>query len=62
MEGLRHPYTGKLRPITFDHQVAKGREDVVLVHLNRRLVQMCLRLMRADGGKLHAIAIAIWSW
>jgi superfamily II DNA or RNA helicase len=48
MEGLRHPFTGKLRPITFDHQVAKGREDVVLVHLNHRLVQMCLRLMRAE--------------
>ena len=29
MEGLRHPYTGKLRPITFDHQVAKGRETML---------------------------------
>ena len=49
MEGLRHPYTGKLRPITFDHQVAKGRDDVVLVHLNHRLVQMCLRLDARRG-------------
>ncbi len=63
MEGLRHPYTGKLRPITFDHQVAKGREDVVLVHLNHRLVQMCLRLMRAevwaqsDVKKLHRVDV-----
>jgi superfamily II DNA or RNA helicase len=63
MEGLRHPYTGKLRPITFDHQVANGREDVVLVHLNHRLVQMCLRLMRAevwaqsDVKKLHRVDI-----
>lgn len=48
MEGLRHPYTGQLRPITFDHEVAKGRDDVVLVHLNHRLVQMCLRLLRAE--------------
>ncbi|MGX7925488.1 DISARM system SNF2-like helicase DrmD [Tsuneonella sp. HG094] len=48
MEGLRHPYTGKLRPITFDHAVAKNRDDVVLIHLNHRLVQMCLRLMRAE--------------
>jgi hypothetical protein len=48
MEGLRHPHTGKVRPITFDHQVAKGRDDVVLVHLNHRLVQMCLRLLRAE--------------
>ncbi len=63
MEGLRHPYTGKLRPITFDHDVAKGREDVVLVHLNHRLVQMCLRLMRAevwaqsDVKKLHRVDV-----
>ena len=28
--------------------MAKGRDDVVLVHLNHRLVQMCLRLMRAE--------------
>ena len=62
-EGLRHPHTGKLRPITFDHQVAKGREDVVLVHLNHRLVQMCLRLMRAevwaqsDVKKLHRVDV-----
>lgn len=48
MEGLRHPHTGRARPITFDHQVAKGRDDLVLVHLEHRLVQMCLRLMRAE--------------
>lgn len=48
MEGLRHPHTGEIRPITFDHDVAKNRDDVVLVHLNHRLVQMCLRLMRAE--------------
>ena len=63
MEGLRHPYTGKLRPITFDHDVAKGRDDVVLVHLNHRLVQMCLRMMRAevwaqsDVKKLHRVDV-----
>jgi superfamily II DNA or RNA helicase len=48
MEGLAHPHTGKIRPITFDHDVAKGRDDVVLIHLNHRLVQMCLRLLRAE--------------
>ncbi|MER9972078.1 DISARM system SNF2-like helicase DrmD [Mesorhizobium sp. M0060] len=48
VEGLRHPHTGKTRPITFDHGVAKGRDDVVLIHLNHRLVKMCLRLMRAE--------------
>lgn len=42
MEGLEHPYTKKVRPITFDHDVAKGRDDVVLVHLNHPLVQMSL--------------------
>lgn len=63
LEGLRHPYTGKLRPITFDHAVAENRDDVVLVHMNHRLVQMCLRLMRAevwardDVKKLHRVDI-----
>ena len=63
LEGLRHPYTRKLRPITFDHAVAKYRDDVVLVHLNHRLVQMCLRLMRAevwaqnDVKKLHRVDV-----
>ncbi len=27
---------------------SKGRDDVVLVHLNHRLPQMCLRLLRAE--------------
>jgi superfamily II DNA or RNA helicase len=63
MEGLRHPHTGKIRPVTFDQAVAKGRDDVVLVHLNHRLVQMCLRLMRAevwaqsDVKKLHRVDV-----
>jgi len=63
LEGLSHPHTGKIRPITFDHDVAKGRDDIVLVHLNHCLVQMCLRLMRAevwakeDSKKLHRIDI-----
>ena len=47
-EGLAHPHTSVRRPITFDHDVARGRDDVVLVHLNHRLVQMCLRLLRAE--------------
>ncbi|WP_043320048.1 DISARM system SNF2-like helicase DrmD [Microbulbifer sp. HZ11] len=62
-EGLEHPHTHKIRPITFDHEVAKGRDDVVLVHMNHRLVQMCLRLLRAevwaqeDVKKLHRVAV-----
>ena len=63
LEGLRHPHTQKIRPITFDHAVASGRDDVVLVHLNHRLVQMCLRLLRAeiwardDVKKLHRVSV-----
>ena len=44
LEGLEHPYSQRVRPVTFDHDVAKGRDDVVLVHVNHRLVQMSLRL------------------
>jgi hypothetical protein len=47
-DGLPHPHTGIRRPITFDHDVARGRDDLVLVHLQHRLVQMCLRLLRAE--------------
>ncbi len=47
-EGLAHPHTGVRRPITFDHEVAKGRDDLVLVHLEHRLVRMSLRLLRAE--------------
>ena len=63
LEGLRHPHTHNQRPITFDHDVAKNRDDLVLVHLNHRLVQMCLQLMRAevwaqnDVKKLHRIDV-----
>ncbi|WP_317931939.1 DISARM system SNF2-like helicase DrmD [Halioxenophilus sp. WMMB6] len=62
-EGLEHPHTHEIRPITFDHDVAKGRDDVVLVHMNHRLIQMCLRLLRAevwaqeDVKKLHRVTI-----
>jgi ERCC4-related helicase len=47
-EGLAHPHTQKLRPITFDAEIAQGRDDVVLAHLNHPLVQQCLRLLRAE--------------
>jgi hypothetical protein len=40
-EGLEHPHTKEFRPITFDEAMSKGRDDVVLVHLNHRLPQMC---------------------
>lgn len=47
-EGLAHPHTKEIRPIVFDPELAHGRDDVVLAHLNHRLVQMCLRLLRAE--------------
>jgi superfamily II DNA or RNA helicase len=61
--GLEHPHTGIRRPITFDHAVAQGRDDVVLAHLHHRLVQMSLRLLRAevwaheDRKKLERVAV-----
>lgn len=60
-EGLEHPHTRRVRPVVFDHELARGRDDVVLAHLNHRLVQMSLRLLRAevwsgDGRrKLHRV-------
>jgi superfamily II DNA or RNA helicase len=47
-EGLAHPHTQEIRPIVFDPDLAHGKDEVVLVHLNHRLVQMCLRLLRAE--------------
>ncbi|GHO65075.1 helicase SNF2 family protein [Ktedonobacter sp. SOSP1-52] len=60
-EGLEHPHTHQERPIVFDHALAYGRDDVVLAHLNHRLVTMSLRLLRAEiwsgGGQggLHRV-------
>ncbi len=48
LAGLTHPHTKEQRPITFDPDAAAGRDDVVLAHLNHRLVQRCLRLLRAE--------------
>lgn len=63
--GLAHPHTGEIRPIAFDPDVTRGRDDVVLVHLNHRLVQMCLRLLRAEvwsrdiNKNLHRVAVNV---
>ncbi len=48
LHGLAHPHTHEQRPITFDPDSAKNRDDVVLAHLNHRLVDRCLRLLRAE--------------
>ncbi|AGW92094.1 helicase [Ralstonia pickettii DTP0602] len=59
-DGLAHPHTRKIRPIVFDPALAAGRDDVVLAHLNHRLVQMCLRLLRAEiwslGGQARHLS------
>lgn len=63
--GLAHPHTGVQRPIVFDHALADGRDDLVLAHLNHRLVAMALRLLRAEvwaaggRGKLHRVTARI---
>src|SRR5690606_18886546 len=55
LDGIEHPYTKRIRPITFDPDVAKGRDDVVLVHLNHPLVQVSLRLLRAEVWARHDV-------
>lgn len=60
--GLEHPVTGERRPITFDHDRAHGRDDVVLAHLGHRLVQLALALLRAEvwqseGGQLARVTM-----
>lgn len=63
LAGLEHPHTRKKRPVTFDHEIAKGRDDIVLFHLNHKLVQLCLRLLReklwdhGDARKLNRITV-----
>lgn len=47
-DGLHHPVTGAERPVTFDSEAVADRTDLVLLHLGHRLVQMCLRLLRAE--------------
>jgi superfamily II DNA or RNA helicase len=46
--GLEHPHTHQKRPVVFDYELAQERDDVVLAHLNHRLVTMSLRLLRAE--------------
>ena len=47
-EGLLHPFSGKVRPITFDPERIRGRDDVVLAHMNHPLVRLSLNLLRAE--------------
>ena len=52
-EGLADPFDGKARPFVFDHSLVKDNQDLVLVHLNHRLVRMSLRLLRAEVWSLE---------
>ena len=56
-EGLEHPHTHERRPITFDTEKYRGEDTVVLAHLNHRLVQKSMQLLRAEiwapAGKKH---------
>jgi superfamily II DNA or RNA helicase len=47
-EGLEHPHTRVVRPITFDPDVIRGRDDVVLLHLSHPLAELSQRLLRAE--------------
>lgn len=48
LDGLAHPYTGQIRPLTFDPLVAAGRDGIVYCHLGHPVVQMSLSLLRAE--------------
>jgi superfamily II DNA or RNA helicase len=45
---LYDPIADVVRPITFDHEVAADHDDVVLAHLNHRLVSQAMRTLRAE--------------
>jgi len=45
---LIDPHTGEQLPVTFDHAVAAGADDVILAHLGHRLVAQSLRLLRSE--------------
>lgn len=64
-DGMLHPHTREPRPLLFDGAEAAGRDDVVLAHLNHRLVAMALRLLRAElwtsggRGRLHRFCVRV---
>ena len=60
--GLEHPARpDERRPVTFDHDVARNRTDVVLAHLGHPLVRLSLALLRAEvwgtGSHLHRVTL-----
>lgn len=60
--GLEHPaHPGLRRPLTFDHDIARDRTDVVLAHLGHPLVRQALALLRSEvwgtGSHLHRVTV-----
>jgi superfamily II DNA or RNA helicase len=57
---LADPLSGEPRPLTFDADLARGRDDIVLAHLGSPLVAQATRLLRSAvwGGRadLHRVA------
>jgi hypothetical protein len=54
--GLEHPaHPDQQRPVTFDHDIARGRTDVVLAHIGHPLVHLALALLRKEvwGTETH---------
>ncbi|SIO90586.1 DISARM system SNF2-like helicase DrmD [Nocardiopsis sp. JB363] len=61
--GLAHPVTGVERLVTFDPDAVVGRNDLVLLHLKHRLVDLCLTLLREElwsqGSKLSRVTARV---
>ena len=47
-EGNEHPHTHEVRPIVFDGDLVRMRDDIVLAHLNHRLVNLSLQTLRSQ--------------
>jgi len=50
LTGLADPLSGVARPMTFDADIARGRDDVVLAHLGHPLVAQATRLLQRGVG------------
>ena len=57
LAGLEHPFTKERRPITFKASLVVKRDDLVLVHLNHKLVQLSLRLLREEIWNLNDVKL-----
>ncbi|WP_370011845.1 DISARM system SNF2-like helicase DrmD [Nocardiopsis sp. LDBS0036] len=62
-DGLLHPVTGEERLVTFDPDAVVGRNDIVLLHLKHRLVDLCLNLLREElwsrGSRLTRVTARV---